>query len=583
MKPLDKRLLTYASAARTYIVFIAVTGTLLAVLVIAQAMAIAGAITPVITENKTLADVRSSVFALIAIMCVRAVVTYINRAYAHRAANTAIIQLRQAVLDRATQLGPRWLAHKSADTVTLVTRGLDDLGPYFVSYLPQLLMTMTVTPLTLLVMLYLDWSSALIAILTIPLIPIFMILVGKLTQEYADQKLKTMEKLGSQLLDLIAGLPTLKALGREWAPAKHVHRLGRTHANTTMQTLRVAFLSGAILEFIATLSVALVAVKVGMLLVYDYVELFPALVVIMLAPEVYLPLREVGKNFHASADGVAAANAAFDILEEPVRPDGDTKAPSLQNAEVALNNLSVAARGTWAPAHLSARIVPGSITALVGPSGAGKTTTVMALLGLLSPTRGSITVSDTDGRTFDLSTLSHASWWSQITWVPQAPAILPASVRDNVCEDAEYSQQQLDDAARATGFDTVVADLPQGWDTFIGHGGVGLSVGQRQRLALTRALLVDKPWIVLDEPTAHLDAVTESQILTTIDTLHERGRTLIVIAHRAVVIDRATHTITVEAEPATETEIEQYPELSETTVEQLRLQATPRLLEGEIA
>ncbi|MDO5720172.1 MAG: thiol reductant ABC exporter subunit CydD [Actinomycetaceae bacterium] len=583
MKPLDRRLLTYARAARTYIVFITVTGTLLAVLVIAQAMAIAGAITPVITENKTLSQVRTPVLALVTIMVMRAILTYINRAYAHRAANNAIIELRQAVLDRATQLGPRWLAHKSADTVTLVTRGLDDLGPYFVAYLPQLLMTLTVTPLALLVMLYLDWSSALIAILTIPLIPIFMILVGKLTQEYADQKLKTMEKLGSQLLDLIAGLPTLKALGREWAPASHVHRLGRTHARTTMQTLRVAFLSGAILEFIATLSVALVAVKVGMLLVYDYVELFPALVVIMLAPEVYLPLREVGKNFHASADGVAAAEAAFEILEEPVRHEGEAEAPDLTQAEVVLNDLSVAARGTWAPAHLSARITPGSITALVGPSGAGKTTTVMALLGLLSPTRGSIAVTGTDGRPVDLSTLSRDSWWSQITWVPQAPAILPATVRENVCEEVTYSQQQLDDAARATGFDSVVADLPQGWDTFIGHGGVGLSVGQRQRLALTRALLVDKPWIILDEPTAHLDAVTESQILTTIDTLHTYGRTLIIIAHRAVVIERATHVITVEAAAASDADIEQYPQLSETTVEQLRLQATPRLLEGEIA
>lgn len=583
MKPLDKRLLTYARAARIYIVFITVTGTLLALLVIAQAMAIAGAITPVITENKTLADVRISIYALIIIMLARSALTYVNRAYAHRAANTAIIQLRTAVLKHATQLGPRWLARRSADTVTLITRGLDDLGPYFVSYLPQLLLTMTVTPLTLLVMLYLDWSSALIAILTIPLIPIFMILVGKLTQEYADQKLKTMEKLGSQLLDLIAGLPTLKALGREWAPAQHVHRLGRTHANTTMQTLRVAFLSGAILEFIATLSVALVAVKVGMLLVYDYVELFPALVVIMLAPEVYLPLREVGKNFHASADGVAAANAAFEILEEPVLEEGDEQAPTLTNAEVRLNNVSVAARGTWAPSHLSTRITPGSITALVGPSGAGKTTTVMTLLGLLSPTRGSITVTDSNGMEHDLANLSRASWWSQITWVPQSPAILPATVRENVCEDAEYSLSQLNEAARATGFDTVLAELPHGWETPIGHGGVGLSVGQRQRLALTRALLVNKPWIVLDEPTAHLDAVTESQILTTIDTLHQRGHTLIIIAHRTVVIERATHIVSVEAEAATENEIRQYPELSETTVEQLRLQATPRLLEGEIA
>lgn len=583
MKPLDKRLLTYAKAARTYIVFITVTGTVLAALVIGQALAIAASITPVITEGKTLADVRTPVLILVAIMLARAALTYLNRAYAHRAANSAIIELREAVLDRATQLGPRWLARKSSDTVTLVTRGLDDLGPYFISYLPQLLMTMTVTPLTLLVMLYLDWSSALIAILTIPLIPIFMILVGKLTQEYSNQKLATMEKLGSQLLDLIAGLPTLKALGREWAPANHVHRLGRTHANTTMQTLRVAFLSGAILEFIATLSVALVAVKVGMLLVYGYVELFPALVVIMLAPEVYLPLREVGKNFHASADGVAAANAAFEILEEPVRESGTKPAPDLTTSSVEVRGLSVAARGTWAPAHLTAQIEPGSITALVGPSGAGKTTTVMALLGLLEPTRGQIIVHTAQGNQMDLNDLDMRSWWKQVTWVPQAPAILPGTVRDNVCEGGDYSDDRLFEAAGATGFDAVIAELPNGWDTPIGHGGVGLSVGQRQRLALTRALLVNTPWIILDEPTAHLDAVTETQILSTIDTLHARGRTLVIIAHRSVVVERATHLIEVSSEAASSAEIEQFPQLSETTIEQLRLRATPRLLEGEIA
>ncbi|MDO5729012.1 MAG: thiol reductant ABC exporter subunit CydD [Actinomycetaceae bacterium] len=583
MKPLDKRLLTYAKAARTYIAFITVTGTVLAVLVIGQALAIAASITPVITAGQSLADVRTPLLALIAIMLARAALTYVNRAYAHRAANNAIIELREAVLDRATQLGPRWLARKSSDTVTLATRGLDDLGPYFISYLPQLLMTLTVTPLTLLVMLYLDWSSALIAILTIPLIPIFMILVGKLTQEYSDQKLSTMEKLGSQLLDLIAGLPTLKALGREWAPANHVHRLGRTHANTTMQTLRVAFLSGAILEFIATLSVALVAVKVGMLLVYGYVELFPALVVIMLAPEVYLPLREVGKNFHASADGVAAANAAFEILEEPVQPTGVQTAPDLMTSTVNIRNLSVAARGTWAPAQLTTRIEPGSITALVGPSGVGKTTTIMTLLGLLQPTRGEIVIDTVTGQQIDLRDLDLDSWWKQITWVPQAPAILPGSVKDNVCEGNTYSDEQLTEAAKATGFDVVINELPHRWDTIIGHGGVGLSVGQRQRLALTRALLVDTPWIVLDEPTAHLDAITETQILDTINTLHNRGRTLIIIAHRSVVIDRATHLIDVSSREATAEEIEQFPQLSETTVEQLRLRTTPRLLEGEIA
>ncbi|MDO5034321.1 MAG: thiol reductant ABC exporter subunit CydD [Actinomycetaceae bacterium] len=574
MKPLDKRLLQYASAAKKYIIFIAVVGSLSAVLVLAQAVSISSVISPVITEGKTLQDVLPWFFTFLAIILIRAGLTYLLKSRAHRAANDAIIELRERVLDHATKLGPRWLAQKGTDTITLVTRGLDDLGPYFVSFLPQLLMVMTVTPIALAVMLFYDFVSALIALFTIPLIPIFMILVGRLTQEYSDQKLKTMEKLGSQLLDLIAGLATLKALGRESAPNKHVHDLGQTHARTTMQTLRVAFLSGAILEFIATLSVALVAVEVGMRLVYGNISLYAGLIVIMLAPEVYLPLREVGKQFHNSADGVAAANAAFAILEEPIPPSGSKPAPNLSEHPVHIENLSVAARGAWAPGNLTATIPLRQITALTGPSGAGKTTTVMVLLGLLSPTRGNVFVDGTD-----LSDIDSASWWSQQTWVPQSPAILPGTVMENVVQDLQVSPQHLHEAAAATGFLEVVENLSDGWDTLIGQGGVGLSVGQRQRLALTRALLRDTPWVILDEPTAHLDALTEAQVVETMERLRDMGRTVIVIAHRKAVTDAADNVIEISTSPATPEEIEQFPQLAETTVEEFALTEQPKLLE----
>lgn len=574
MKPLDKRLLTYAAATKKYIIFITIFGTLTAVLVLAQAISISSAISPVISEGKTLTDVFPWVITLLVIVTVRAGLVYLLNSRAHRAANDAIIELREQVLDHVTKLGPRWLARKGTDTITLITRGLDDLGPYFVSYLPQLLMTMTVTPVALAVMLYYDFLSALIAVLTIPLIPIFMILVGKLTQEYSDQKLKTMERLGSQLLDLIAGLTTLKALGREKAPNKHVHQLGQTHAKTSMQTLRVAFLSGAILEFIATLSVALVAVEVGMRLVYGNISLYAGLIVIMLAPEVYLPLREVGKQFHNSADGVAAANAAFEILEEPVQTDGSTEAPNLAQDLVQIKDLHVAARGAWAPAGLNTSIQRGKITALVGPSGAGKTTTVMVLLGLLKPTRGRVLVGG-----IDLAEIDPSSWWRQHTWVPQAPAILPGTIRENISFGLDVSQDKLEEAARATGFLEVVEKLPAKWDTPVGQGGIGLSVGQRQRLALTRALLEQTPWVILDEPTAHLDALTESQVIDTMIRLRDMGRTVIVIAHRKAVVDAADYIVQIESRPATEQEILDYPKLAEKTIEQFFLTEQPRLLE----
>ena len=579
MKPLDKRLLKYAQAAKRYIVFITIVGTLSAVLVLAQAISISSAISPVISEGQALSESIPWIIALAVIVLIRVALMYLLQSRAHRAANDAIIELRGHVLDHATKLGPRWLARKGTDTVTLVTRGLDDLGPYFVSYLPQLLMTLTVTPITLVVMLYYDFLSAIIAVFTIPLIPIFMILVGKLTSEYSSQKLKTMEKLGSQLLDLIAGLPTLKALGREGAPTKHIHRLGKMHATTTMQTLRVAFLSGAILEFIATLSVALVAVEVGMRLVHGNIGLYAGLIVIMLAPEVYLPLREVGKQFHASANGVASAQAAFEILEEPIPSDGELPSPDLAHETVRIEDLSVAARGSWAPANLTAEIPCGQITALVGASGAGKTTTVMVLLGLLRPTRGRILIGE-DGAV-DLNDVDLNSWWDQHTWVPQSPAILPGTVRENILEGREVSDAKLAEAARATGFQEVVDELSNGWDTVIGQGGIGLSVGQRQRLALTKALLKDTPWVILDEPTAHLDAMNEEQVIETMKRLREMGRTVIVIALRHAVVQAADNIIDVEAIAATPSEIEEYPELAETTVEELALVSQPKLLDEE--
>ncbi|MDO5722678.1 MAG: thiol reductant ABC exporter subunit CydD [Actinomycetaceae bacterium] len=581
MKPLDPRLLAYARSARGYIAFISVTGVISALLVVAQAITIAMAISPVITRRAQLEEITPTLVVLALIIGLRLIIIYLNKAFAHRAAQNAIKELRGAVIDKAHALGPRWRSTHGHDTATLVTRGLDDLGPYFISYLPQLVLSMTVTPLTILTMFYLDWVSAIFAAVTIPLIPIFMILVGKLTQEYSRQKLATMERLGSQLLDLVAGLPTLAALGREKSPAQHVHRLGRLHAHTTMQTLRVAFLSGAILEFLATLSVALVAVEVGLRLVAAHIELMPALATIMLAPEVYLPLREVGKNFHASADGVAAAEAAFEVLETPVEPHGTQPAPDLAHTTVEFDSVGVAARGAWSPGNLSARLTPGKIWALSGPSGVGKTTAVMCLLGVLEPTRGTIKLLGEDGEETNLNDVDLDSWHRQLTWVPQNPAITPGTILQNVAAGRNLPPAELQAAAKLTGLDQIVNQLPQKWDTALGHGGIGLSVGQRQRLALTRALVSTSKWIILDEPSAHLDAVSETQIVRVISQLKQQGRTVIVIAHRQAVTQLADGVIEVTTTAATAEEMEKWPQLAANTSADLQISATPQLLEGE--
>jgi ATP-binding cassette subfamily C protein CydD len=554
VQPLDLRLLRHARAARRYILLTTATGALTATLVVTQALLLAGALAPLVERRAGWDEVSRALPALAAVVLARAVVLVLQESTAHRAATRVIGDLREQVLRRAVGLGPRWLAAEQGPAVvTLVTRGLDDLEPYFVRYLPQLLLAATVTPATLAVVFGLDLIAALTIAVTIPLIPVFMWLIGVLTQHFATDRLRTLQRLGSQLLDLLAGLSTLKALGREHGPGLRVAELGHAYSRTTMATLRVAFLSGAVLEFLASIGVALVAVAVGMRLVYGQLDLVTGLAVLMLAPEVYKPLREVGSQFHASADGIAAAARSFAIIEEPLRTAGTRPAPDLRQTDIWLDAVSVAApgRAVWAPWQLSARLRPGRVVALVGPSGAGKSTAATLVLGLLRPDAGAVRLQPSKDRTPGRSTLTlgdvdPASWWAQVAWVPQRPVLVPGTVRANVLGDPGAD---VDDraraAARATGLDEVLADLPGGWDSRLGQGGVGLSLGQRQRLALTRALLGPQQLVVLDEPTAHLDARAEEHVLSALDALRAQGRTVLVIAHRGSLIARADDVVTV--------------------------------------
>ena len=547
MKPLDPRLLKYATAARGYMFVTTATGILITALVVAQVLLVAHIVSPAVRDESH--DPVPLIWALAAVFLARVVVLVVQESLAHRASTKVIAQLRAQVLEHAVAQGPRYLdPTRSAEITTLATRGLDDLGPYFERYLPQLVLSATLTPVTLAVVFFQDLTSGLILLFAIPLIPVFMWLVGVLTQTYSRSRIEQMDRLGAQLLDLLAGLTTLKALGRERGPAARVRSLGDAYAATTLQTLRVAFLSSAILEFIASLSVALVAVVVGMRLVYGNVELVTALAAIMLAPEVLMPLRQVGSHFHASTDGIAAAEAAFRILDEPLPTRGTAPLAAPDSVVVRLTDVTVRAPGrdVLAPAHVSATFSPG-VTALVGPTGSGKSTTALVLMGLLRPDSGQVLLRTGD-REVPLSTLDPAAVHRLITWVPQRPTILPGTVRDNLVEGADVSDDALEAAAAQADFLRVVRELPQGWLTPIGHGGIGLSVGQRQRLALTRAMLAPRPLVVLDEPTAHLDAVSEEVVVHAAQSLAADGRTVVVIAHRQAMIESADRVVQIAAE-----------------------------------
>lgn len=548
VRPFDPRLLRYARSARVPIALTALLGTITALLVLAQALLISAALSPVVSGTATLGDVATAIAGIGAVFACRALVVAGREAIAARAATRAVAELRGRVIDASVALGPRWRATNGAQTATLLSTGLEDLRPYFVSFLPQLVLVCTVTPAALGVILLLDFWSALIALLVVPLIPIFMILIGRFTQAASEDKLESMKRLTAQLLDLMSGLPTLRALGREKGPRAHLRKLGEVNTKATMATLRIAFLSGGVLEFLTTLSVALVAVEVGMRLVFGNISLFHGLAVIMLAPEVFEPLRQVGAQFHASANGVTASRAAFDIIEqaEDAAAPGTSPCPDMTTTTIVLEGVGVRARGAWGPAPTDGVIRPGTVTAFAGPSGAGKSTLVACLLADVTPDAGRILLrpqaSSAPGGDLDLADVDTASWRSTLSWVPQSPTLIPGSILDNM---GGLALADLEEAARATGFDAVLATTPHGWESPIGTGGVGLSVGQRQRLALTRALAAHSHVVILDEPTAHLDAVSEETVVRAITTMREEGRTVIVIAHRSAIIDVADAVIDV--------------------------------------
>ena len=540
MRPFDPRLLRYARSARGPIAVTALLGTFTALLVLAQALLISAALSPVVSGTASLTDVWPFIVGIAAVFACRALIVATREAVSTRAAAAAVRELRGRVVDASVTLGPRWRATKGAETTTLLSTGLEDLRPYFVSFLPQLVLVCTVTPAALGVILLLDFWSAFIALIVIPLIPIFMILIGRFTQAASEDKLASMKRLTAQLLDLMSGLPTLRGLGREKAPRTHLHALGTANTKATMATLRVAFLSGGVLEFLTTLSVALVAVEVGMRLVFGNISLFHGLAVIMLAPEVFEPLRQVGAQFHASANGVTASKAAFDIIEEAeaVASPGSDACPDMACTDIVLDGLGVRARGAWAPVPTSGVIAPGVVTALSGPSGAGKSTIIACLLADMTPDAGRVLLRPSSSESGEsvLSDIDPAAWRRQISWVPQSPTLVPGTILDNM---GDLPLDDLNDAAAATGFDDVLASAPDGWNTVIGSGGVGLSVGQRQRLALTRALAAHSQVVILDEPTAHLDAVSEETVVRAIDAMRDAGRTVIVIAHRAAMMEAA--------------------------------------------
>ena len=403
-----------------------------------------------------------------------------------------------------------------------------------------------------------DVVSGIVIAVTLPLVPVFMALVGAMTQDGAARRLTSMQRLHAQVLDLLVGLPTLVALGRERGPAAKVRALGDAHRRATNATLRTAFLSALVLDVLTTLSVALVAVGVGLRLLSGSMDLRTSLFVLILAPEVYLPLRQVGAAFHASTDGLAAIDQAFDVLARPSPTRGTVPAPDLRTSTIGLRDVVVRHDGRARPAPDGATLTlrPGTVTAIIGGSGSGKSTLTEVILGLRAVDGGTVDVVDAAGGRTALASIEARSWLDQTAWLGQRPIVVPGTVLDNAllftgtAVTGTAPNEELDAAARASGLADVVAGLPHGWATRLGAGGLGLSAGQRQRLALTRVLLSDAALVVLDEPSAHLDEATEAVVRSAVEGLRDVGRTVLVVAHRPALASIADQVVDLTAPTA---------------------------------
>jgi ATP-binding cassette subfamily C protein CydD len=523
VRPLDPRLLRETAGARKFLGVAVGAGVVGAGLVLLQAQLLAHGMAH---AGDGWSALRTTVLVLVGVVAARAVAAYAVEVSALRASARVRSQLRMRLAGAVLDAGPHWTAQRgTGELVTLATRGLDALDAYFARYLPQLVLA-CVVPVAVLVRIGgVDLTSAVVIALTLPLIPVFMILVGLHTQARTARQWRTLALLGGHFLDVVQGLPTLTVFHRAQAQAGVIRDISERNRRATMETLRVAFLSALVLELLATLSTALVAVEVGLRLLDGHLHYETALLVLLLAPEAFLPLRAVGAQFHASVEGATAVAEVLDIAEASARVAvrSGSRCCDLRREQVSLDGVGVAfpGRSRLALTDLSLTIFPGEHLVVRGPSGAGKSTLLALLLRTLDPSTGRI-----EAGGWPLAEIDLEVWRRQVAWVPQQPYLFVGTVADNVRlgrPDATDAQVAL--AARQAGL-----TLPAGLATQVEENGASLSSGQRQRVALARALLLDAALVLLDEPTAHLDDAGAADVRARLET-SLAGRTMVVVTH----------------------------------------------------
>jgi len=536
----DGRLLRFGRPVRIYLRAAVALGVGMAALTIGQAVLLGGIIADVFHGSNP-AGVTPRLTGLVIIAVLRGLMAWTTETIAYRSASATKSDLRRALLRRV--VANRGTGSDPGAVVAAAGRGIEALDPYFARYLPQVVLALLVPLLVLAVVLAIDPWSALIIGVTLPLIPVFAALTGTATRSRMNQRWQAFTDLSSAFVESVRSLPTLKVFGRSGEAVARFERLADAHRAETMGTLRIAFLSALALELAATISVAVVAVAVGLRVLGAGLELQPAITVLILAPEAYLPLRRLAAEFHSAAEGVEAAGRMLDEIEAPVDalPPGRRMPPVHPGITLHEATVEHPGRAQSALVVVSLEVAAGDYLAVTGPTGSGKSTLLSVLMGFARPVAGSVTV---DG--VPLAELDGERWLQRIAWLPQSPHLFSGTVADNVRFGSPGASDDLIDRALSEAGAGFVTDLARGTATVLGEHGAGLSAGERSRVALARALIRQAPILLLDEPTAHLDPITELAVLDTLEAL--RGKCTIVVAtHRPAVAARADRVLCLES------------------------------------
>jgi thiol reductant ABC exporter CydD subunit len=503
-------------------------------LAVVQAWLLAQVVSRVFLDHQTLGDVRELLIAMLGVAMLRATVVGAADVLGQRAATHLKTRLRTDLTERLTALGPEFVnTGRSGELVNTAGQGVEDLDEYIATYQPLRYLAMIVPVVVALIILVLDPLTVLVLVVTGPMLVLFLALIGSRAKDMTERRFQELSWMSASFLDMLQGLATLKMFGRSREQVDNIREVSRRYGDTTMAVLRTAFETSLVLELSTSIATALVAVEVSLRLMDGAIPFDRALAVLIIAPEFFLPLRQLAARYHAGASGRTAAECIFSIIDTPVpsrQPQpGASVAPLMASAGIRLEHVSYAYDGgrRLALNDVSIDIAAGATVAIVGETGAGKTTVASLLLCFIQPDSGSITA---DG--VPLSSLEPGAWRTRIAWVPQRPHLFHGTVADNLrLARPGATSGELIAAARDSHADEFIERLPLGYDTVIGERGAHLSGGERQRLAIARAFLKRAPFLILDEVSSHLDAESELMLQDALARL-QQGRTVLIIAHR---------------------------------------------------